>query len=116
MPTYQELIASKQKLDSLDDDLKENQIDVAMTKEDYNSGWTYLAKNASITITHNFGQMPRLSSLFKNTSASDDSAYQIGTQYLNTVTGFSIVHLNDNQTTVKNYNTANAYFKLLLWK
>lgn len=114
--TFNDINSNKIKLANLDDDLKEGGMDVALPKEDYNSGWMYLAKNASITISHNLAAVPRLFSLFKNTTASDINAYQIGTQYLNTVTGFSIVHLNSNQLVIKNYNTANAYFKLLLWE
>lgn len=116
MASYQDLLISKQKIDNLDDDLKDNDIDIALPVEDYNSGWTYLAKGASITITHNFGRIPRLKTLLKNTTASDANAYDIGTLYLNTATGFSILNLDDNRLTIKNHNTANAYFKLLLWK
>ena len=101
---------------SLVDELKPNGVDLLLPYEDFNSGWVQLAKGATVTVTHGFGTIPRLSQILSNGTATDNlSSVADGQDVTNS---YSITGMTPTTVTIKNVcsTTTNKFFKLLLWR
>jgi hypothetical protein len=117
MPKYEDIGKAEKLNIDLADEMKPNGVDLLLPFEDFNSGWVLLSKGAAVTITHNFGSLPRLAQIYINNTASDNNCFMASAGYNSTAYAkIDLSTLNTVRVTNLSGTTANKYIKILLWR